>query len=387
MQTINYLLQHNSWESLAVAIVVGAAALLVLTLLRRLVCERLKHLAPRTHTRLDEVLLGMVGQTKQLILIVIAIYIGAYQLVLGDTVERALDRVLMVALMVQAGLWLSHAALDWLRYRAESSADQHKQSMATHMALVGFMAQMVIWVVVVLSILANLGFNISALIASLGIGGVAVALAVQNILGDLFASMSIALDKPFVAGDSIVVDTISGTVKQVGLKTTRVQADSGEEVVFANADLLKSRIRNYKRMEERRALFSFSVSYDTPPEKLRQIPDIVRDLILEQPDTRFDRASLKALSQSSLDYEVTYYMLKPAYALFMATQHAINISLIERFAEEGIRFAIVGQFTLPTLSAPQLSSSAQPAPSPLAESRSSARAGAGGQGRPIPAGG
>jgi len=185
----------------------------------------------------------------------------------------------------------------------------------------------------------NLGFNVTTLVASLGIGGVAVALAVQNILGDLFASLSIALDKPFVIGDFIVVDDIAGTVEHVGLKTTRVRSLSGEQVVFSNADLLKSRIHNYKRLYERRVLFGFGVLYRTPPEQLAAIPPMVREIITGQVGTRFDRAHFKGFGASSLDFEVVYFVLDPDYNRYMDIQQAINLELVNRFAAAGVEFA------------------------------------------------
>ena len=169
--------------------------------------------------------------------------------------------------------------------------------------MLGFVGRIVLWSVVLLMILDNLGVNITALVASLGIGGIAVALAVQNILGDIFASLSIALDRPFAIGDFIVVGDVLGTVEYIGLKTTRIRSLSGEQIVFSNADLLKSRIRNYKRMTERRVVFGFGVVYQTPHDKLERIPAMVREVIEAQPKTRFDRAHFKEYGDSALAFE------------------------------------------------------------------------------------
>jgi small-conductance mechanosensitive channel len=168
---------------------------------------------------------------------------------------------------------------------------------------------------------------------------VAVALAVQNILGDLFASLSIALDKPFVIGDFIVVDGIAGTVEYVGLKTTRVRSLEGQQVVFANSGLLGSRIHNYKRLYERRVLFGFGVLYSTPPDTLAAIPDWVRDIVQAQPGARFDRAHFKGFGDSSLNFEVVYFVLDPDYNRYMDIQQAINLALVRRCAAEGVEFA------------------------------------------------
>jgi small-conductance mechanosensitive channel len=188
-------------------------------------------------------------------------------------------------------------------------------------------------------VLDNLGVNITGLVAGLGIGGIAVALALQNILGDLFASLSIVLDKPFVIGDFVVVDSLSGTIEHIGLKTTRIRSLRGEQLIFSNNDLLKSRIRNYKRMSERRIDFSFGVVYQTPLEKLKAIKKIVSDIIEKGEKTRFDRVHFKEYGDSSLNFEVVYFVTDPDYNIYMDVQEAINLEIFRCFAEEGIEFA------------------------------------------------
>ena len=192
---------------------------------------------------------------------------------------------------------------------------------------------------VALVALDTAGIDITALVAGLGVGGIAVALAVQNILGDLFASLSIVLDKPFVIGDFIIVGDMMGTVEHIGMKTTRVRSLSGEQLVFSNTDLLSSRIRNYKRMQERRALFRFGVTYQTSRDLLARIPEVVREVIEGRDETRFDRAHFAGFGDSSLDFEVVYYMLVPDYNAYMDTQQAVNLELVGRFEEIGIDFA------------------------------------------------
>jgi len=187
--------------------------------------------------------------------------------------------------------------------------------------------------------LHNLGIDITALIASLGIGGIAVALAVQNILADLFACLTISFDKPFVIGDFIIVGDLMGTVEHIGLKTTRIRSLSGEQLVFSNNDLLGSRIRNFKRMYERRVVFNFGVVYQTSYDHLAEIPAMVKKVIGAQEQTRFDRAHFKSYGDSSLDFEVVYYVLVPDYNTYMDIQQAINMSLFRQFEKKGIQFA------------------------------------------------
>jgi small-conductance mechanosensitive channel len=207
------------------------------------------------------------------------------------------------------------------------------------MDLVGFVMRLVVWTAVLLVLLDNLGVDITALVAGLGVGGIAVALAAQNILGDLFASLSIVLDKPFVVGDFIAIGEFLGSVEHVGLKTTRLRSLSGEQVVFSNADLLGSRVRNYGRMFERRVLFSLGVTYQTPPDKMRRIPVMIREIVESQDRVRFDRAHFQGFGDFALLFEVVYYVLSREYNVHMDIQQSINMTLLERFAAEGIEFA------------------------------------------------
>jgi len=211
------------------------------------------------------------------------------------------------------------------------------------LSLLSFLGRVVLWALILLLMLDNLGINVTALITSLGIGGIAVALAVQNILGDLFAALSIAIDKPFVIGDFIVVGDALGTVEHVGLKTTRIRSLGGEQIVFSNNDLLTSRIRNYKRMQERRAVFTVGVTYGTPAEKLEQIAPLIREAIEAQDDVRVDRAHFKNLGAFALEFEAAYYVLKPDFSFLMDVQQAINLQLVRSFAQHGIEFAFPTQ--------------------------------------------
>jgi small-conductance mechanosensitive channel len=193
--------------------------------------------------------------------------------------------------------------------------------------------------VVLLVALDNFGVDITALVTGLGIGGIAVALAVQNILGDLFASLSIILDKPFVIGDFIIVDNYMGNIEHIGLKSTRVRSLSGEQLIFSNSDLLKSRIRNYKRMMKRRVVFAVGVVYQTAPEKLKVIPELIKKMIEAQELTEFDRVHFKEFGNFSLNYEAVYWVCSPDYKTYMDIQQAINLAIFEEFKTQGIEFA------------------------------------------------
>lgn len=228
--------------------------------------------------------------------------------------------------------WVNRA----VRYKLEEEKDA---ASATTLNAVAFLGKIALWTVALLLALDNLGVDITALVTGLGIAGIAVALALQNILSDLFASIAIVVDKPFLVGDYIVVGEMRGTVQRIGLKTTRIRSLTGEQVVIANSELLRQRIHNFKQMQERRATFSFGVVYETPLDKLAAIPAMVRAAVEAQPHTRFDRAHFKEYGEYALVFEVVYWMLRPDYDLYMDTQQAINLELYRRFAAEGIRFA------------------------------------------------
>ncbi len=315
--------------------------LLVGSLLPLLQCRigrRLGRLAERDGAQLSRYAAEIVAGTRRGALWLVALFVGARAVTLPPKIDAALASITAAALLVQAALWAQRALNVWLGQRLDR-ARLTDAAGATTLSLLGFVCRVALWAVALLMILDNLGFNITTLVASLGIGGVAVALAVQNILGDLFASLSIALDKPFVIGDFIVVDGIAGTVEYVGLKTTRVRSLDGQQVVFANADLLKSRIHNYKRLYERRVLFGFRVLYRTPPDRLAAIPGWVREMVAAQPGTRFDRAHFKGFAESALDFEVVYFVVDPDFNRYMDIQQAINLALVRRFAAEGVEFA------------------------------------------------
>ncbi|MEE9594372.1 MAG: mechanosensitive ion channel family protein, partial [Candidatus Hydrothermarchaeales archaeon] len=196
-----------------------------------------------------------------------------------------------------------------------------------------------IWGFGVIFLLDNLGFEISTVVAGLGIGGIAVALAAQAVLGDLFSYFAIMIDRPFEIGDFIIVGDYLGTVEHVGIKTTRIRSLGGEQLVFSNTDLTNSRVRNYKRMEKRRVLFTMGVTYQTSHEKLKEIPTVIRDIIENISDTVFDRAHFSSYGDFSLVFEVAYYVASGDYKKYMDIQQEINLKIKEEFEKRGIEFA------------------------------------------------
>jgi len=319
-------------------LVLGFAIALGLMLVVRVLGRRLEKLAPRTKTRIDDVALAVVAATAKWFLIAVGAYFAVGVVQPGDTTTLVVRRIVFLLLLLQVVRWGGALLRAWVTQYSESRLASDAASVTTVRA-VGFLVKLGLWVVVLLLALENFGVDITALVAGLGVGGIAVALALQSILGDLFASLSIVLDKPFVIGDFLIVGDYLGVVENVGLKTTRIRSLSGEQIVIANNDLLQSRIRNFKRMFERRVPFEIGIVYGTPLEKVKAIPGILRRIVEAQDRTRFDRAHFKAFGDFALKFEIVYYVLVPDYNVYMDIQQAINLAIGEAFEEEGIEFA------------------------------------------------
>jgi small-conductance mechanosensitive channel len=257
-------------------------------------------------------------------------------LTLPDRVQRAVFDIVLILVLLQVGLWASRALRFYLATKElERGADQ---VFAGSLDVINFVARMLIWSLLILVALDNLGVNITALLAGLGVGGVAVALALQNILGDLFASLSIALDKPFVVGDRLEIDAFGGKVEHIGIKTTRLRSDTGEQIILSNADVLKSRVRNFGRSQEQRTLTAIRVTFDTPVDTLREIPRVLETIVRGQPTARFDRCHLKTLGDSGLLFELSYFVQQPNVNSLLDLQQAVNYCIIDEFRRLGVGF-------------------------------------------------
>jgi small-conductance mechanosensitive channel len=335
---MEFIVLGNPLRVWIVAAAIGVGVALALRLLVHVVVRRLAAFADRTANSWDDVIAAMLRSTRVWFLATIAALITGIVVSLPSDWEVTIRRIAAVALVVQGGVWVAAGLTAWLtRYRAARMKDD--PAAATAVSAVGFIGKLILWSLVLLLALQNLGINVTALVAGLGVGGIAVALAAQSILGDLFASISIVLDKPFVLGEFITLDSFSGTVEHVGLKTTRLRSITGEQVIFANSDLLNSRLRNFGRLRERRILFSIGITYQTPPEKVERVPTLIREAVEVTGHTRFDRAHFKGFGASSLDFEVVYFVDVPDYAAYMDAQQAINLRILRRFQDEGIEFA------------------------------------------------
>jgi small-conductance mechanosensitive channel len=260
----------------------------------------------------------------------------------GETVHLWLGRLLAFVIVYQVASWLGKVVDFIFRDLVERRTKEDGGAAAT-LGLLGFGIKVILITFVLLMGLRNIGVDITALITGLGLGGIAVGLALQNILGDLFASLAIVLDKPFVVGDFIVVGEFSGTVEHVGLKTTRVRSLSGEQLVFSNADLLQSRISNFQRMDRRRVQFTFKITYDASAEQLTWVPAQVKTILNNLEKVTFDRCHLKTLGDSSLEFETVYWVESADFNFYMDIQQKLNLEMLRSFRERKVQFAYPSQ--------------------------------------------
>jgi MscS family membrane protein len=306
--------------------------------IHRTLLGHLEEHAETTETLLDDALVAVVRQTRRIVVILLAAYLALITLPLSEASVSFLHSFALVVVTTQAAIW-ANAAFGGMLDKEKQRRASSDPSAATAFGLMGFFARVAVWSIAVLLVLSSLGYPIGPLLAGLGVGGVAVAFALQHILGDIFCSIAIVLDKPFVIGDFIVVNDLMGTVENIGIKTTRLRSLGGEQIVFSNADLIGSRVRNYKRMFQRRIVFAFGVVYETPLDKLKQIPQTVRTIIEGIEKTRFDRAHFKDYGDSALNFEVVYFVLVADFNVYMDIQQEINLRLFQAFEEAGIAFA------------------------------------------------
>ena len=329
---------ESTWLAWLLALAVALGTFLVLLVLRRLVRSHCARLQKTERTELLEIPLQVLSRTTAFFFFFVALSLGAQALSVGPKGARVLESAITIALFWQAGVWAVAGASAWLDRKRRLSMATDRAAVGS-LGIIGFVINVIIWSMIVLLTLDNLGVDITALVAGLGIGGIAVALAVQNVLGDLFASLSITLDRPFVVGDFLIVGDFLGSVEYIGIKSTRLRSLSGEQIILSNSDLLSSRVRNYGRMNERRVVFVTSVTYETPLELLERIAGVIRGIVEAQAGTRLDRCHFAKHAAASLDFETVYYVLSADYNRYMDIQQAINLQLHRELTELGVEFA------------------------------------------------
>lgn len=327
----------NTVRDYLIALSFFLAGVLVIRVLKGILIKRLQKWAEHTKSTLDDLILQTVSRFGIPALRFVALYFAIYSLHLSPKLHRVLE----VAMASIVAYFLIRLVASGVRHYLEGYVrkQEHGEEKVNQVQGIILIITVVIWGLGLLFLFGNLGYDVTAVIAGLGVGGIAVALAAQNIISDLFNYLVIFFDKPFEVGDFIIVDEKLGTVDHIGIKTTRIKSLSGEQLVFSNSDLTNSRIHNYKRMQTRRIVFTFRVTYQTDIEKIREIPEIVRDIIKNQERTTVDRVHLRSFDESCMTYEAVHIVKSSDYNVYMDIQEAINLKILEAFNERGIQFA------------------------------------------------
>jgi small-conductance mechanosensitive channel len=328
---------NNTIEQYLIALGIILGSMLLLRLFRKRLLHQIKRWTENTETKLDDYFISGLEKFGLPMLNFAAIYAGLSFLNFTEKTDKLIGHAFTVVIafyVVRLVTSVFRLMLESFTLSLEGGQEKLKQVNGVMLII-----NLVIWSLGLLFLFDNFGYDVTAVIAGLGIGGIAIALAAQNILGDLFNYFVIFFDRPFEIGDFITVDDKKGTVENIGIKTTRVKSITGEQLVFSNSDLTNSRIHNFKRMEQRRVLFALGVTYQTPSHLLEKIPVIIKGIIETQPSITFDRAHFSKFAASSLDYEVVYFVGSAEYNQYMDIQQKINLEIIKAFAEEGIEFA------------------------------------------------
>ena len=333
----------NELGQWAVAFAIFLVTFTVLPLVKRAISRQRRREAPTTqgYVALD-LLAVVVAKTSRLFLWGVAVWLASRDLTFPDKVERVLTVVLVLLLWMQLALWAMAAIRYAVNLRRQRVGGAELVIGRGSMDVILVAIALLVWGLAILLALENLGIQVGPLLAGLGIGGIALALAVQTVLADLLASLSIALDKPFVVGDSLTIDDCQGTIEHIGVKSTRMRSLTGEQIILGNSDLLKARVRNFGRMMQRRALFQLDVHYETPVAALAAVPGAVREIVEATPDVRFDRCHLLRCAPTALQYEVVFFVTTPDYGVYANAQQSINLRILERFRALGVVFAALG---------------------------------------------
>ena len=361
-ELMEYEILGNSVTDWSSALAVTLAVWIIIPVVKAFVLARLRRSpAASQPDKWQYEAVHLLRRTIWVFALVLGAFVGSLFLVLPQEIHEALRSAIVIVAFFQVALWLDRLAA-MIADRRLRKARLEPSATRNAVALLNFMGRVAVWSLILLLMFANLGINITPLVTGLGIGGVAVALAAQNILGDLFASLAIVLDRPFEVGDFIIIgDNQLGTVERIGVKTTHIRSLGGEQLICSNTNLLSSRIHNYKRMSERRVVFSLGVTYDTPAEKMEAVPELLREIIEAQDQVRFDRAHFKSYGDFALLLEIVYWVLSPDYNIYMDKQQAINLQILKRFKDLGVEFAYPTQTLFVNRDAPAPGELAAPA--------------------------
>lgn len=339
---INEIMQltvlRNTVQEYVVAILTFLALLVSLSFVKRVIIFHLTKLAAKTISDFDDFIIILFSKIGWSVFIVISLYLAVSGLVLPESVRLLIRYAMIFVVTIRSILLLQEIIQYSVNKTLLKRIGSDNPSSQAMIKSVVWLIKWVMWVLGAIFILDNLGVNITSLVAGIGIGGIAVAMASQAVLGDAFSALCIYLDKPFEVGDFIIIDESMGTVEHIGLKTTRIRSLSGEQLVFSNSDLTKSRVKNFKRMQTRRIVFKIGIVYQTSAEKVERIPQMIRN-ILEKVDVKVDRVHFQSFGDFALIYEIVYYVLSADYNVYMDKQQAINLAIMKEFEREGVEFA------------------------------------------------
>jgi small-conductance mechanosensitive channel len=319
------------------ALAIFAAGIIIVKIFQKIVLHKLKNWSERTNTKIDDFLIKGLESSVLPLLFYAAFYLAVNTLEISPKLLNVMNIISAILITFFAiKLITSSFRFSLNNYLVKQERGEEKQRQVKGITTI---ATFLIWGFGIVFLLSNLGYNVSAVIAGLGIGGIAIALAAQTILGDLFSYFIIFFDRPFEIGDFIVIGDKMGAVEYIGIKTTKLRSLGGEQLIFSNSDLTNSRIHNYKRMERRRVVFQLGVVYQTKAEQLKKIPDIVKEIIEYQKEVTYDRGHFFNFGQSGLIFEFVYYVLSNDYNKYMNIQQEINLKILEEFGKLDIKFA------------------------------------------------
>lgn len=338
-ETLGYQFLGNTFLQYLIAIAIFLGALAGLRIFKITIIHRLKKLAQKSRTDIDDLVISIIENIGWFFYAYTSFYLAHFSLTLPDTVRKIISYLFFVFVIYYA-VKAAESSIDYFgkKFIARKTGGE-KETDAAALSLLIRVVKGVLWALAIVIILQNLGYNISALVAGLGISGVAIAFALQNVLSDIFASFSIYLDKPFQIGDFIIIGEDMGIVKRIGIKSTRIQTLQGQELVVCNKELTESRVHNYKKMQRRRIIFNFGVTYSTTSQQLKKITEIIKDIIGKIEITELDRVHFKEFGEFSLNFEAVYYLNSSDYSVYMDTQQEINLQLKDRLEKEGVQMA------------------------------------------------
>jgi len=328
----------NTGRDYVMAGVIFIGAWIILKILQVLIVSYLGRLSKKTKTDADDMIVRIVANVKPPLYFLIAIYLAVRSLTL-PTLAVQIVKILFILVLVYEVIKALQDIIEYVARKAMVKSGQDEEVSKASIKTLSVLVKIVLWSLGLLLVLSNLGVNVTSLIAGLGIGGIAVALAIQNILADIFASFSILIDKPFEVGDFIIVGSDMGTVEKIGIKTSHIRTLDGQQLIISNKELTEARVQNFKRLEKRRALLNLGVIYETDREKLQKIPGMIKEIVSSVGETEFDRCHFKSFGDYSLNFEVAYYVLKQDYIEYLDVVEKVNLAIFEAFKNEKIEFA------------------------------------------------